>query len=130
MVVPTMDTTEFDEWYLDVLGQVPLAPPNVAGWKTNAYWVNTSVFSARAEFARGVTWRLRNNNNNAVGSGRTPAQAVDFAAAMFGLNLSTVTRDALIDYVTTQRVEEPWSGWWESTNLLTMTMMTPEFHVA
>lgn len=118
------------QWYMESMGQEPFAPPNVAGWKTNAYWVNTSVFSARAEFARGVTWRLRNNNNNAVGSGRTPAQAVDFAAAMFGLNLSTVTRDALIDYVTTQLVEEPWSGWWESTNLLTMTMMTPEFHVA
>jgi len=118
------------QWYMESMGQQPFAPPNVAGWKTNAYWVNTSVFSARAEFARGVTWRLRQNNNNSVGTGRTPAQAVDFTAAMFGLNLGTVTRDALINYVTTQRVEEPWSGWWESTNLLTMTMMTPEFHVA
>ena len=118
------------QWYMESMGQEPFAPPNVAGWKTNAYWVNTSVFGARAELARGVTWKLRHNSANAVGSGRTPAQAVDFTAAMFGLSLSTVTRDALIDYVTTQRVEEPWSGWWESTNLLTMTMMTPEFHVA
>jgi uncharacterized protein (DUF1800 family) len=47
------------QWYVEGMGQVPFAPPNVAGWKTNAYWVNTSVFGARAEFARGVTWRMR-----------------------------------------------------------------------
>ena len=53
---------------------------------------------------------------------RTPAGLV---AQMFGLNLSTVTRNALISYRTTET-----NSWWDSTNLLTMAMMTPEFHVA
>jgi uncharacterized protein (DUF1800 family) len=118
------------QWYLEGMGQEPFAPPNVAGWKTNAYWVNTSVFGSRAEFARNATWRLRQNDNNAVGEGRTPEQAVDFVAQMFGVNLAAVTRDALVAYVNVQRQHEPWIGWWESTNLLTMVMMTPEFHVA
>ncbi len=118
------------QWYLEDMGQEPFGPPNVAGWKTNGYWVNTSVFGSRAEFARGVTWRLRQNNANEVGNDRTPEEAVDFVDQMFGLGLSTVTRDALIDFVEVQRVHEPWSGWWESSNLLTMAMMTPEFHVA
>ena len=113
------------QWYVEGMGQVPFAPPNVAGWKTNGYWVNTSVFGARAEFARDITWHLRQNGNNAVASGRTPAQAADFVAQMFGLNLSTVTRNALISYLTTET-----NSWWDSTNLLTMAMMTPEFHVA
>jgi hypothetical protein len=88
------------------------------------------VFGSRAEFAQNVTWRLRNNNANEISDGKTPDEAVDAVAAMFGLNLSTVTRTALLDYIAVQRTNEPWIGWWESTNLLTMAMMTPEMHVA
>ena len=118
------------QWYVDGMGQVPYGPPNVAGWKTNGYWVNTSLFGARAEFARGATWHLRQNGANDVGKGRTPEEAVDYVAAMFGVALAPITRTALIDFVVDHRVEEPWVGWWEATNLLTMVMTSPEFHVA
>lgn len=122
------------QWYVDRMGQVPFAPPNVAGWKTNGYWVNTSLFGGRADFARDVTWRLRENDNNNVGWNgavqRTPDETVDHVAQMFGLDLSTETRNALVSFVTVQRAHESWVGWWEATNLLTMAMMTPEFHVA
>ncbi len=118
------------QWYVDGMGQVPFNPPNVAGWKTNGYWVNTSVFGARAEFARGITWRLRQNNANDVSKGHTPDEAIDLVAAMFGLDLSATTRSALSDFIAVQRTNEPWVGWWESTNLLTMAMMAPEMHVA
>jgi uncharacterized protein (DUF1800 family) len=118
------------QWYVEDMGQVPFNPPNVAGWKTNGYWVNTSVFGARAEFARNVTWNLRNNDGHAFSDGLTPDQAVDALAAMFGLSLTSVTRTALLNYLAVQRQNEPWVGWWEATNLLTMGMMTPEMHVA
>ena len=118
------------QWYVDGMGQVPYAPPNVAGWKTNGYWVNTSLFGARAEFARGITWHLRQNGANEFTETRTPEESVDYVAAWFGLELSTVTRDALVDWMVVQRTNEPWISWWESTNLLTMAMMTPEFHLA
>jgi len=123
------------QWYAEEMGQELFNPPNVAGWKTNGYWINTSVFGARAEFARNVTWKLRQNDANQVGKGRTPTQAVDFVAGMFGLNsnglaLSTVTRNALINFVTYSRTRESAGSWWENTNLLTMMMMTPEFHMA
>ncbi len=118
------------QWYVDGMGQIPFAPPNVAGWKQNGYWTNSSLFGARAEFARNVTWRLRQNDANAVSKDRTPAQAVDTVAAMFGLDLSATSRQALLDYIAVQRVNEPWIGWWESTNLLTMAMLTPEMHLA
>jgi len=123
------------QWYVEGMGQVPFNPPNVAGWKTNAYWVNTSVFGSRAEFARNATWKLRQNDANQVGKGRTPTQAVDFVAGMFGLttnglSLSTVTRNAMVSFVTASRTQESAGSWWESTNLRTMMMMTPEFHVA
>jgi uncharacterized protein (DUF1800 family) len=118
------------QWYMDAMGQEPFNPPNVAGWKTNGYWVNTSQFGKRAEFARDVTWHLRQNDANAIAAGHTADQEIDAAAAMFGLNLSATTRAALTDFVTVQRANEPWVGWWESTNMLTMAMLTPEMHVA
>ena len=118
------------QWYMDGMGQEPYNPPNVAGWKTNGYWVNSGLFGARAEFARDVTWKLRANDANAIGDAHTPDQEIDLAASMFGLNLSATTRAALLDFITVQRANEPWIGWWESTNMLTMAMMTPEMHVA
>jgi uncharacterized protein (DUF1800 family) len=118
------------EWYMDGMGQEPFNPPNVAGWKTNGYWVNTSLFGKRAEFARDVTWHLRQNDGNKIAAGHTADQEIDLAASMFGLNLSATTRAALTDFVTVQRANEPWVGWWESTNMLTMAMLTPEMHVA
>lgn len=118
------------QWYVDGMGQIPFAPPNVAGWKQNGYWTNSSLFGARAEFARNVTWKLRQNDANAVGKNHTPTEAVDALAALFGLDLSATTRQALLDYIAVQRINEPWVGWWESTNLLTMAMLTPEMHLA
>ena len=118
------------QWFVEGMGQVPFAPPNVAGWKTNSYWTTASQFGSRGEFARNVTWRLRDGGAHEVADGRTPAEAVDAVAAMFGLSLSTATRSALIDWETGQRAVEPWTGWWESTNLLTLMMTTPEMHLA
>lgn len=118
------------EWMMDGMGQVPFDPPNVAGWKTNAYWTSASQFATRADFARNATWLLRQGGANNVSAGRTPTQVVDHVSSMFGVSLSDTSRAAMLSYVQTQRANEPWIGWWESTNLLTMAMLLPEFHVA
>ncbi|MGB8858887.1 MAG: DUF1800 domain-containing protein [Ilumatobacteraceae bacterium] len=126
------------QWYMEEMGQEPFAPPNVAGWKTNAYWVNTSLFGSRADFAESIASHMRQGNANNVGkkpdnTKRTPAETVDFAASLFGIapgTLSATSYNALLSYVTAQRAAEPYVGWWEATNLLTMIPMTPEFHTA
>jgi len=126
------------QWSVEGMGQVPFVPPNVAGWKTNAYWVNTSLFGARAEFARGITWRLRSSEpqwaayryDPSAGTLGNPQQAVTNVANKFGLNLAAPTSAALRAYVDDERAGISWIDWWEPTNLLTMAMMTPEFHVA
>jgi hypothetical protein len=102
----------------------------VAGWKTNSYWVNTGLFSARAEMAQQVTWRLRENDGNDIAAGRTPSEAVDEVARMFGLSLSAPTRSAMVQYCVDERAASPWGSWWESTVLLVMAMTCPEMHVA
>lgn len=118
-------------WRGEGMGQSLLNPPNVAGWKHNGYWLNTSSFNGRADLARSVTWELRKNGGYDNLYAMTPDQAVDFCAQVFGIHpLSSVTRDALIAAHTAERATVRWNNWWAPTNLLTMTMLTPEFHQA
>jgi hypothetical protein len=73
-----------------------------------------------------VTWQLRANNGFNNLYTMTAAQAVDYVAAFFGIfPLSATTRTALINARTAET-----NKWWAATNLLTMTMLAPEFHMA
>lgn len=40
-------------WVYDLndMGQRPLYPPNVSGWRTNGYWLNAAAMTARADLA-------------------------------------------------------------------------------
>ncbi|MEI8239228.1 MAG: DUF1800 domain-containing protein [Actinomycetota bacterium] len=118
------------QWYYDGMGMEPWRPPNVAGWKTNGYFVNTSEFSERAEFARDVMWKLINSGSINVVTGHTPTQAADAAAALFDLQLSDASRNGLIQYATQQAAAQNWTNWWENPNLITMAMLVPEMHLA
>ena len=55
----TLGMSAFDanpQWWMEQMGQVLFEPPNVAGWKNNAYWLNSTAVWARADFARNITW--------------------------------------------------------------------------
>jgi uncharacterized protein (DUF1800 family) len=43
-------------WWLDGMGQRPLFPPDVSGWKHNGYFVNASAMAQRALAARYFMW--------------------------------------------------------------------------
>ncbi len=123
-------------WRSEQTGQQMYQPPNVAGWKANAYWLNTSAMSGRADFAEGIVWRLRQNGGFDNLYPMTAAQAVDFVSTYFGMApgstyaLSTTTRNALIAAHQAERDTTPYNEWWAPTNLLLMVMLTPEFHMA
>ncbi len=118
-------------WMGERMGQSLFNPPNVAGWKSNAYWLNTSALSGRAEMARSITWRLRQNDGFSNLATLSAADAVDFVANYFGIApLSATTRNALISAHQAERNALPWVGWWAPTNLLTMAMLSPEMHMA
>jgi uncharacterized protein (DUF1800 family) len=113
-------------WRAEYTGQQMYQPPNVAGWKANSYWLNTSALAGRADFAMSVTWQLRNAHVFDNTYPMTSAAAVDHAAAYFGIApLSASSRTALMN----ARSAEP-NKWWQATNLLTMIMLVPEFHMA
>ncbi len=128
------------EWRLDSTGQAMYQPPNVAGWKPNGYWLNTSAISGRSGFADAVAWKSSGPANYVLGlSPDGPASAkivaantaVDLAAGMFGLTadlgraLSEVTRRPLVDW----HASEP-NSYFRMRNLLFMTMLSPEMNMA
>ncbi|HEX3087088.1 MAG TPA: DUF1800 domain-containing protein [Ilumatobacteraceae bacterium] len=126
-------------WRAESAGQQMYQPPNVAGWKPNAYWLNTSALAGRADFARSMTWWLRDGNavparpfvDGNVIYNKTVADAVDFVASYFGIfPLSTTTRNALIAAHQAERSSTSYRNYWAPTNLLTMVMLAPEFHMA
>ena len=119
-------------WRAEYTGQQMFQPPNVAGWKANSYWLNTSALAGRADFARSMTWWLRATGRPFAGnviSSKPVPDAVDYVAAFFGIApLSTTTRNALIAAHQAERSSTtPWAA---SPNLLTMVMLAPEFHMA
>ncbi|HUF98693.1 MAG TPA: DUF1800 domain-containing protein, partial [Ilumatobacter sp.] len=48
-------------WLLEGMGQRPLFPPDVSGWKNNANWINASAFGRRASTARHATYYVLAN---------------------------------------------------------------------
>jgi uncharacterized protein (DUF1800 family) len=118
-------------WRGERLGQQLFNPPNVAGWKPNAAWLTTSGVSARGQIAGTVAWRLRMNNGFEYLHQLSVEAAVDNVAAFFGVApLSTASRNALINAHRAERAAQTWNSYWSPTNLLIMTMLTPEFHMA
>jgi uncharacterized protein (DUF1800 family) len=135
------------QWWMEDMGQQLFEPPNVAGWKNNAYWLNSTALWARADFARNLTWHAhdagflmeipaRDNANQFL---MTVNQAVDFAYRKFGRDpaiaaVSTWDRGVLRNWLASQRATEsaPTYSWhdWEAINLTTMMMLTPDVLLA
>jgi len=110
-------------------GQILLNPPNVAGWKSNEYWLSTSALNGRAGFARGATMWLRSDARFDHIVGLPADAAVAEVARTFGItSMTAATRDALVAAHQAERDADP-VGWWAVTNLVTMVMLAPEFHV-
>jgi uncharacterized protein (DUF1800 family) len=129
-------------WFLGNMGQELFAPPNVAGWKQNEYWISTDAMGARAEFAGYVSWRTTAADQldkpflrDVVGEGlpgpqRPPtpqvvAQALD-AFALY--DVSDQTRAALTSWHTQQRASG--DDWVERQHLMILTMLSPELQLA
>ena len=135
------------QWWMDQMGQQLFYPPNVAGWKNNAYWVNSTALWARADFARNLTWKAdqagflaeimqRNASNQHT---MTSADAIDLAYRKFGLtgasgNVSPYVRAVLMTWLEGQWASEyaPTYSWnhWAPIDLTTMMMLTPDVQLA
>jgi hypothetical protein len=116
------------EWYTAAMGQQLFYPPNVAGWPPNSYWLTTAAVGARANFARYLTWRARTaglfDNSKTLSIQGAVQQAFD----TFGITEpSPATRDAMERWLTAERSARTGA---EQQNLITLTLMTPDFQLA
>ena len=108
------------QWWMDQMGQQLFYPPNVAGWKNNAYWVNSTALWARADFARNLTWRAeqrrlpRRDHRSATSTnqhvdvrgrrGRPRVRASSGSSRRVGA-VSPYVRGVLVNWLEGQRVD-------------------------
>jgi uncharacterized protein (DUF1800 family) len=116
--------------YAEGTGQRLFDPPNVAGWKANGYWMTTSALSGRANLALKVATLQREGGAFDELITMSVADSVDHVAGVYGITLSAVTRQALIDAHQAERIAANGSNSKAITNLLVMTMLTAEMNVA
>lgn len=127
-------------WLMEGMGQRPLFPPNVSGWRHNGYFVNASAMSARSSVARHLAWRTMQgywdgdrvirlaggtiSRNEIEQTYRDqPNAVVDRVLDLMRLNPTAESRNALYAYSAD-------SEWWERNELVFLAMLMPELHVA
>lgn len=106
-----------EPWALDQLGQVPFAPPNVAGWPGHDRWISAGAMFAKAQLALDSAWDVGTlGDDDPVGELLTRAGLVE---------VSDATRSMLDEAA--QRVEGRRD---RATVLHALVAMTPEFSLA
>ncbi|NND75485.1 MAG: DUF1800 family protein [Ilumatobacter sp.] len=136
-------------WLMTNMGQEPLRPPNVSGWKTNGYYVNASAMEARARACQSFNWRASREYWRTDGTGylemrngrltqaalidrspwpdyipsMTDAEVVDTMLELLAVRLTPGTRQRIVDHVAAGSV-------WERRNALLLILLAPELHTA
>jgi len=119
------------QWWMGDMGQELFEPPNVAGWKNNAYWISTTALWARADFARYLTWTAHDDGFLSQVPSLPVSDAVQAAFDAFAIDApSSATRAHLTSWLTAQRAAPGQWPDWQTINLTTLTMLSPEFNLA
>jgi hypothetical protein len=127
-------------WLMDGMGQRPLYPPNVSGWKHNGYWVNASAMAKRTETAQQFAWNCMRGYWSTDGlihlGGGTiskneientyrdlPDALLDRFLELMHLTLTPASLQALRTFTRA-------SSRWERSDVLPLILLAPEFHLA
>lgn len=127
-------------WLMEGMGQRPLFPPNVSGWKHNGYWVNASAMAKRTETVRSIVWRSMTGYWNGDGVihlkngpiARTdvtdtwadqPLKVLDEFLRLTDLQLTAGSYGALADFLTS-------TSRWERADLFHLVLLAPELQIA
>jgi uncharacterized protein (DUF1800 family) len=117
-----------DQW-MGQLGQQLFSPPNVAGWKPNAYWISAAAAGYRAKFADALATQLVKDAWLADSATKTPTEAVAAALAAFHVtHPSAGLRTLLVDWVTQRRAAGRAAA--EPRYLSLLVMLSPEIQLA
>ena len=117
-----------DQW-MRSLGQELWSPPNVSGWKSNAYWISSVSAGYRARFADALATQLAKDKFLADSATKPPAEAVDAALAAFHVtNPGAGLRTLLADWVTRQRAANRAAS--EPRYLSLLVLLSPDIQLA
>jgi uncharacterized protein (DUF1800 family) len=133
-------------WLMEGMGQRPLFPPDVSGWKHNGYFVNASAMAKRTEAAQMFFWRMMDTywddggpgagvitlpggtitQAQIVATGNDKAKARQLVDEMLAKMRLTATPESLAAlYTFSESVSR-----WERADVLLLIMLMPELHVA
>lgn len=117
------------EWWMGRIGQALYQPPNVSGWRGNGAWISSSAQWAKGSFAGHARWKANEAGIFAGTGTMTPAAAAQAAFDRFGIDdPSPLTRQRLQEYVAREQAAN--RRWTIPPNLVTLTMLSPDFQVA
>lgn len=115
-------------WAMPAMGQRLFDPPNVAGWKQNAYWVSTATAWGRARWVSHIRWKVDNPPVFAGVGDLAPSQIVERILTTFGITRpSPSTQQALASWATHARQHHRWSI---RHNAVVLGALCPDFQVA
>jgi uncharacterized protein (DUF1800 family) len=111
------------------MGQRPLDPPNVAGWRHNSYYLTTGAVGARAAFARSLAPKVVATGmfTGKITTTTTAAAAVDAVAQAFAVSFSTATTDAMVTAYTDAKTKNVAHAT-VLNNLVTMALVSGEMN--
>lgn len=116
------------EWWMEAMGQELFYPPNVSGWRPNAYWISSSAQWGKSTYAGFIRWKASEAKLLAGTQSLAPVAAVRSALKRFGVdNPSATTVAAMQRYVEGERATSRWA---EQPNLIMLCHLTPEFQLA
>ncbi|MCB0996224.1 MAG: DUF1800 domain-containing protein [Acidimicrobiales bacterium] len=124
--VPVAETGAW--WAMPAMGQKLFDPPNVAGWKQNAYWVSTATAWGRARWASHLRWQLDGLPVFQGINDLQPAEIVSMMLSTFGITQpSPATVSSLTAWATDARQRFRWSI---RPNAMMVAALCPDFQVA
>lgn len=114
--------------YLLPMGQAPFHPPNVSGWKQNAYWLSTSANWGKAAFALQVRNRVAESRQPTPDT-RPARTVVSEGFSRYGIVApSPTTRAALEGWVSRAQAEGDAAH--IAPNLAMLLLLSPDFQIA
>jgi uncharacterized protein (DUF1800 family) len=121
-----------DGGVLGDMGQIPLEPPNVAGWPGGTSWLNSSTIFARLNFVNSLG-AAENNRRGALATPSAPkfasaSEAVDhYLPFLVDNNLPDETRKLLPDYAGGPDAPLSMDG---QRDLVYLMLAMPQYHLA
>ena len=116
-------------WSMDAMGQVPFDPPDVSGWKQNAYWISTATLSARGKWLEHLRWQVDGGLFPGLQQMTASAAVQRIFDQLAIFDPEPATRTRLESWFTTVKTAPGWLGWSLDVNGLVVGALCPDWQV-